>query len=510
MSRPFVRTHGGPAIITGSGWIVCVGACVLAGAIVTGGVPLLAPSGIPALGALSAAILIAASPILLLNWRAAAVVFLAWLLIEDLFRKLAGNDLSIYFAKDILYAVLLAAMAADRTFRNAWRDATGSARWWLYALVGWAVVMSIPTGLQDWRLPLVGLRLDFLYVPLVVIGYQMARRANDFRRWMLRLAVLGGAASLIGIVQAVIGPTFLAPDVRTPGLGNLVLVRGLPGSAAVYRPTGTFVDPGRFASMALVAIAIGLAAALVCRGWSRAWAATAALTAAGALWVSGGRAGFVAGTGLVVIAAIGTGPAHGQAFIGKAAAAAGIALASAVILAALSPSMFQSRLLWYQATLDPRSPDNEWSSRWAAYGGDTIRGVRLGGVLGVGTGQESLGRQYLYGGSGRAPAGLYQVEGGYASVATEWGVVGLALWVGWSLAWTRRQWRAVRASRGTSIAVAGLVLLGWMVFFLFFQFFGGLQAFQNYFANAYFWLLSGMLFALPKTADAEGKIRASA
>ena len=46
-------------------------------------------------------------------------------------------------------------------------------------------------------------------------------------------------------------------------------------------------------------------------------------------------------------------------------------------------------------------------------------------------------------------------------------------------------------------AAAGFVLFAWMIFFLFIGFAGGLQAFQNYIANAYFWLLSGLMFALP-------------
>jgi hypothetical protein len=491
--------------------LLAAASAVAAGAVVTGhpsafGIPSLPPTAIVA-----GAVFVAALPLMLYNWRAAAAVFLAWLLIEDLFRKLAGNDLSFYFAKDILYAVLLTAVVTDPTFRATWRTATGNARWWLYALMGWAVVMSVPTALQDWRLPLVGLRLDFLYVPLIVLGYQMARELGTLRRWLVGLSLLGGAASLIGVVQAFIGPSFLAPSVPTPGLRYLVLIRGLPESGDVYRPTGTFVEPGRFASMALVTVAIGLAATLVCRGRMRVWALAAAMCAVGAAWVSGGRATFLAGLGLVAIAALGTRPARDRGFPGKASATVGIALASIVLLATFSPALFQSRLAWYQATLDPRSPDNEWSFRWNAYATDTVRGIGLGGLVGMGTGQESLGKQYLYGGPERTQAGLYQVEAGYGTVAIEWGIVGLALWIGWSVAWVRRQWRAVRASRGSSVASVGIVLLGWMLFSLIFGFFGGKAAFQNYFTNAYFWLLSGVIFALPLAArEQDGSVRASA
>ena len=47
------------------------------------------------------------------------------------------------------------------------------------------------------------------------------------------------------------------------------------------------------------------------------------------------------------------------------------------------------------------------------------------------------------------------------------------------------------------MAAAGIVLLGWVAIFLVVLFFSGFQVFQNYVSNAYFWLLSGMIFALP-------------
>ncbi len=487
-------------ISTVAGTIAALGVAVLAGALAADAVP------IPGISRLSPALVVigvffvATLPMLLRSWRAAAIVFFAWLIVEDLFRKLAGNDLAFYFLKDVLYAVLLGAMALDPTFRGTWRKATGSARLWLYALIGWAIVMAVPTGLQDWRLPIVGLRLDFLYVPLVALGYEMVRSIQGMPRWLVTMAILGGAASLVGVIQALVGPPFLAPAQPTPGLGHLVLIRSLPQSGTVFRPTGTFVDPGRFDSMTLTALVIGMAAVAATRGRSRLWAVVASLCAAGGVWVSGGRADFLAGLALVAIAALGTARAEARPALGKAVVLAGIAIASVLVLAAIQPSLTHSRLTWYQATLDPRSQENEWSFRWDAYATDTARGIALGGLMGQGTGRESLGKQYLYGGSNESPVGLYQVEGGYASLAIEWGVLGLALWVGWSVAWVRRQWRAVRMSRGSPAAAVGFVFLGWMLFFLFFHFFSGLAAFQDYVANAYFWLLSGALFALPEVA----------
>jgi hypothetical protein len=463
----------------------------------------LSGSSLPIVGPLPAGALVgigvatAVLPLALRRFQVAVGLFFAWLVVEDLVRKLAGNDLRAYFVKDLVYAVVLVGLVA--VGRKAWREATGSSRLWLYALVGWALLMSIPTAFEDWRLPLLGLRLDFLYAPLVVAGFLLGRERRSLERWLVGLAILGAVAGAVGIAQAVLGPGFLAPDQPTTGLDNLVLVRGLPESGPVYRPTGTFVDPGRFSSMTLVALTVSLSALVVRAPWRLVvWGA--AFVSAAAVWVSGGRAGFLVGAFLIAVAAVSVAFAFRRPAIGRAAAAAAAGVVAVGLLAALVPGLFQSRLAWYRETLDPRSAQNEWAFRLESYWGSTVSGVELGGLVGQGTGTESLGKQYLYGGEEQSPAGLYQVEGGYASVAVEWGVVGLFLWTAWSLAWTRRQWRAVQAARGTPLAAAGLVMFGWMLFFLFFGFFGGLQGFQNYLANAYFWLLSGVIFALPRAA----------
>ena len=89
-------------------------------------------------------------------------------------------------------------------------------------------------------------------------------------------------------------------------------------------------------------------------------------------------------------------------------------------------------------------------------------------------------------------------------VGQQWGVIGLLLWLGWTTTWTGRLWHRSKGARGTSLAGVGLLITSWVVIFLFVGFVGGFQSFQNYYANAYFWLLSGVVFALsPKTASGD-------
>jgi hypothetical protein len=473
---------------------------ILLGELATGSVPQAAPVHLPVAGLTVVLLVLAALPILLEKWRLCLCALLTWIVFEDLVRKFAGNNLGVYLVKDVIFTIVVLGLLFDRDARGAWRNAVGRTRLWLYLVIAWAIIMAVPTVSEDWRLPLVALRLDFAYLPLTAAGYVIAGKNTKLAGWFVGLALIGAVAAGLGIVQAVIGPEFLAPSVDTPGLTNLELYRSGPGGP-VYRPTGTFVDPGRFALMTLVALAVALCAFLLTRRSLKTVAVFCTLVASGAVWISGGRAGILAGAGLIVAAAVGHGFADRRPALTRSLATAGAGLGAVALVALLLPNLFASQVSFYGYTLDPRSAGNEWTSRWDSYSSDTWRGLQLGGLIGQGTGQESLGRQYL---SGELDsAGVYQVEGGYASIATEWGLIGLCLWMAWTVAWARRQWHCVKGARGTPLAAAGLVLFAWMLFFLFIGFFAGLQGFQNYFANTYFWLLSGVIFGLPRTAGAE-------
>jgi len=484
---------------------------VLGGAVVAGAIRFPLGSELPVGVSVLTLCFLGTLPLLLGQWRLTALLLLVWLILEDLFRKFAGNDIRVYFVKDLIFVALIAGVLAAREVRGVWKRAAGKERLLLYAMVAWAVVLSIPTGMRDWRLPLIGLRLNFMYIPLVAVGFLLASDMTGFRTWLRRMSVVAGIASAVGVAQAALGPQFLSPDRATPGLTNLVLIRGTAESGAIYRPTGTFVDPGRFVSIAFVGLAVALAAALANRddrGGGRrkihGLVVLSSLACGAGVWVSGGRAALLGA--LFVLAFVVVSPFFGErrfATVGRTSGRAFVLVISIVVaVAAISPILISSRSDWYRQTLDLRSSDNEWSSRFDSYWTDTVRGVTLGGLFGQGTGQESLGRQYIFGGDQRLAAGI-QVEGGYASVAVEWGGVGLALWLLWTVTWSRRLWMSVKSAKGTPLSAPGLVLIGWIVFFLFIGFFSGLQNYQNYIANAFFWLLSGMVFALPKIVVAQ-------
>ncbi|HEV2033403.1 MAG TPA: hypothetical protein VGU71_04280 [Candidatus Dormibacteraeota bacterium] len=467
------------------------GIAVLIGVAVAGGLPVSRTVVLALLGA--ALLLLVASSTLLRSWQLALGAFLVWLVVEDLVRKLSGNDIRIYFVKDVIYLLLLISLFTNPATRGAWRAATGNARLPLYALMCWAVIMAIPLAVIDWKLPVVGYRLDFLYFPLVVAGFLLAHDARILSRALLLISLLGAAASAVGILQAILGPGFLSPGLPTPGLINLVLIRA---GGTVYRPTGTFVDPGRFDSMAVIAVVVGLAAVLVNRGRLRAVAGVGLLVSLAAVWVSGGRSGLLQALALVGVALVPLMLHQRKSTLATVGLLSLGAIAGVAAIAYVFPNLLSNRLAFYWETLNPLSGANEWAYRWIAYTADIGRGISLGGLVGLGTGHESLGKQYLYGGASYSTSGQYLIEGGYAAVAVEFGLVGLALWLVWTLSWARRQVRLAWAERKQPLGSAGLVLVVWIVIFLFIQFVLGFQAYQNYLANAYFWLLSGVVFGI--------------
>lgn len=442
------------------------------------------------------AIFLVSIPFLLGRWRATLGVFLVWLVLEDLIRKFSGNDLRVYLAKDAVYLILLLGLALDPDVREWWSRATGTARFFLYALIGWAVVMAVPAAWSDWQLPILGLRFYFMYAPLVIAGFGIGLRRSSARWWLLLISAVAACVSVLGIIQATVGPTFLSPGRETAGL-NLQLFREI-GDTIVFRPTATFVDAGRFGWFAVLGFAASLAAFVMSRGRQRTLALVCAALTGSGIWISGGRAGLVIGVGLVIFAATAGPFAEGRLAPSRIFKIAGGVALAAMLLAALLPSLVGDRFTWYSETLDPRSGYNEWATRIHGYVENTFGGLDIGGWVGRGTGTESLGKQYLSG-DPNTVRGLYQVEGGYAAVAVEMGAIGLALWLAWSIAWVGRQWRSIRAARGRHAAASGFVLFGWMLSFLFVGFVLGLQLFQNFVTNAYFWLLSGVIFAIPYT-----------
>ncbi|MGH9013432.1 MAG: hypothetical protein ACRDZ1_05795 [Acidimicrobiia bacterium] len=432
-------------------------------------------------------------PLILGRWRVLLGSLFAWLVVEDLLRKLAGNDLRLYFVKDVIYLLVLIGLATDPGVRSTWTRATGRTRWALYALIGWGLALSVASFFENPVLPAVGMRLHFLYVPLVVAGFLMARDSARVRRWLVGLATLAAAASIVGIIQAVVGPDFLSPGQPTD-LQHLELTRRTLSGRELFQPSGPFADPGRLIAASVVGVTVAFAAFVGWRKQARGPILLGIVCAAGT-WAASGKAGVILVGTLALATIVSLRFGSRERRVRWAMGTATVLIVALVALAAAFPGLFRDRVEYFAQTLSPTSPVNEWSDRFDAWESDIARGIAIGGLLGTGTGQESLGRQYIFGDE-TDERRLSQVEGGYASLAVEWGLIGIGLWLVWSISWTRRLWRSGKRLRGSSLASATFVLFAWAVMVLFVRFMTGLSSWQDYLPNAYFWFLSGVVFGL--------------
>src|SRR5215471_901580 len=124
------------------------------------------------LGALPPAIAVTIA--ILNDWRRGLYAFVFWILFEDIIRKYAGNNMAIYFAKDalviILYLSFFRARVAKKLekFRPPFRFALLLFFWLSLLQVFNPASPSLFFGI-------LGMKMDFLYVPLLYVGYTFAK-----------------------------------------------------------------------------------------------------------------------------------------------------------------------------------------------------------------------------------------------------------------------------------------------------------------------------------------------
>jgi hypothetical protein len=450
---------------------------------------------------------------ILRNWRHGVYCLIAWLLFEDFVRKYAGNNMAIYFAKDILTAIVyLSWFLAYRRRDKGLEIARPPFLPALLVFIWFGVLQIFNLGSTSVFFGLMGMKLYFYYTPLFIIGYSLIDSENDLRRFFYFNLSLMSVIAILGIVQSVVGPTFLNPAVLADDIRTLSQTyREAPISGVVvYRPTSVFVSTGRFGNMLIVSwmIVFGFSGYLLLRhrkGRIYAFLVVALIAAGAVMCASRGVFMWTLGSSIVGGAAFlwGAPGRHGEArriFKTLQRAALGITLGM-VLLFWLFPEGFVNRLKVYSETLDPRSPKNELLHRTRDYPLENLIGAfdNPRWPYGFGIGTASLGGQYV--------TRIFQVsistepvESGFGCLVLEMGIVGLVLWLVMSAAVLISAWKVVRQLRGSP-----WFPLAFMIFFYAFLLllpftFQGIQAYQDFVLNAYLWLLLGILFRLPKLA----------
>jgi hypothetical protein len=442
------------------------------------------------------------------NWRMGFYLFFVWMLFEDLVRKFMGNSLELFFGKDILLLFVYLALFVE--IRRG-REKTFRPPFLLFlSLFVWLGVIQIfnqnsPSILYG----LLGFKVYFFYMPLLFVGYALIRNDADLRKFLVISAVLAGVISILGIIQAILGNSFLNPAKLAPeleDLGNLTKYSPL-SNLMLSLPDSVFVSSGRFATYLVwtFILTVGTTAYLLLhtRRYRKLVFAVIGLLGAATL-LSGSRSAVVGvSMSAVVLPAVflwGAPWRWGQAHrlvkaIRRTVIVTVLALAALILL---FPEDAASRLAFYSETLDPRSSAYVGEIRaWDYPVGNLLYAFeKPNWLLGNGIGTGSLGGQYVAKVLGTRPLSLW-VEEGYGTLIVELGVIGPFLWILWTGSVLYYSWKVTRRLRETRLFPIAIAIV-WYAFMLLFIFMeSGLMAYQNYVSNIYLWLLLGILFRLP-------------
>jgi hypothetical protein len=446
---------------------------------------------------------------ILKNWRMGFYFFFVWLLFEDLARKYMANGWALFFGKDILAALTYLSLYAairrgrEKTFRPPFLAPL--------AIFVWLGVIQIfnpnsPSILYG----LLGFKVDFFYIPLLWVGYSLIRNEEDLRKFLVVNAAVAAVISCVGIIQAIVGNSFLNPPVLAPEIarmGNLDKFTPL-GEQMFNLPDSVFVSPGRFGGYLLVAfvVAAGAVGYLLLlrarRGQRTVFFAIGTMGAATLLSGMRGAVVYIAASALVmVVGFLWYAPRRrGQSRVLVKAirrSAIVVALGVAAILV-IFPEQAGTRIAFYTQTLLPSS--SAYDATWRSWG-YPLENLRLAftapnWILGNGIGVASLGRQYVAEVLKQPPPNLW-VEEGFGVLIVELGIVAPFLWLLWTGALLYFCWKIMWSLRGARFFPLAFAIFWYALLLLILLTWSGFSTYQDYINNAYLWLLIGILFRLP-------------
>ena len=184
---------------------------------------------------------------ILRNWRSGVYMFLIWLVFEDLVRKYLGNNMAIFFAKDVLAALIYVSII--RAIGNHQEKAFRLPFLFAISLFFWCAALQIfnpnsPSPLYG----ALGFKIYFFYVPFIFAGYALVRNDQDLRRILIVTPSVAAVVAGIGIIQAVVGPQFLNPATLAPEIRELAaLDKVTPITQQIFHlPSSVFVSAGRY------------------------------------------------------------------------------------------------------------------------------------------------------------------------------------------------------------------------------------------------------------------------
>src|ERR1039458_2177270 len=205
---------------------------------------------------------------ILRDWRNGIFVFLCSLIFEDMLRKYLGNNLFIFFAKDLILGITYGSMLLARR-KNQLLIFKPPFMLWLAVFFWMGVIQVFNPNSPSIFYGLLGIKTYFYYVPLMFAGYALVRDEDDLRKILMLNMWIAIVVAGLGLLQSFVGGEFLTPEGMAPELLELSHeVREAPQSHLISaRATSVFVSDGRFGTFLvfLFILAFGTAGYLLLR-----------------------------------------------------------------------------------------------------------------------------------------------------------------------------------------------------------------------------------------------------
>ena len=446
------------------------------------------------------------------DWRGGVIVFLVWLLFEDLLRKYLGNSMTVYFAKDFLLCIAYFSfyMAKRRKEVEYFKAPFIVPLGIFFAL---AFVEVFNTFSPSILYGLLGIKLYFLYVPLMYLGYAMLNRPADLDRLLKVSLIAGIVISGLGIAQSVLGVSFLTPEDTEEQIYTLShLVRYSPIThQEVFAPSSVFVSAGRFSWYLILLWILTVGAQgyyLLCRRQGAIYGFVGIGVVTVAVMITGTRTPFVfvLGSVFVMTAAFlwGAPWRWGQGHRMVKALRRGFLIGGLglFLMVDVFPTVIGGNWAFFSETLSISGEGSELVNRtWDYPVQNLLYAVSEGNAfIGHGTGMSSLGMQYISRLLAQ-PLPEIGVESGYGTLIVEMGFWGPLLWLVWVSVLLWEGWKVVRNLRETVYFPIGFAIWWYAVVDLVLLMYFGMQFYQNFVNNAYLWLLTGVLYRLPMLAQ---------
>src|ERR1700751_2302453 len=179
---PSLRTSRNPLAAFGLFVVVILGAYFASEAILANNLTNLA---LAALLFVAGAVFMA----ILNDWRRGLYILIGWILFEDIARKYLNNNMAIYFAKDALTIILyLSFFRAERV--NKIERIRVPFRIALVMFFWFGLLQMFNPGSPSIFYGVLGMKVNFLYVPLIYVAYAFLESEEDLHRLFCFTCVL--------------------------------------------------------------------------------------------------------------------------------------------------------------------------------------------------------------------------------------------------------------------------------------------------------------------------------